>query len=62
MQTLLGVGSYDGDEGNDLLTITNAKYQGGSPGWLLGYRGGSTGVFGRGQQIDGEWWGLNGAY
>ncbi|MFI9588449.1 FG-GAP-like repeat-containing protein [Streptomyces sp. NPDC052236] len=63
MQTMLAVGSFDGDAKNDLLTITNDKYLGGHPGWLLGYRLSTTAPsFLRAQELDGDWWGLNSAY
>ncbi|QIP85797.1 ATP/GTP-binding protein [Streptomyces sp. Tu 2975] len=63
MDTFISVGSYNGGTLNDVLTITNEGYMGGSPGWLLGYRGtGGSTTFRAAESVNGNWYGLNGAW
>ncbi|MDQ0843684.1 hypothetical protein [Streptomyces sp. V1I6] len=63
MDTFISVGSYNGGTLNDVLTITNEGYMGGSPGRLLGYRGtGGSTTFRAGESVNGDWYGLNGAW
>ncbi|QNP64005.1 FG-GAP-like repeat-containing protein [Streptomyces genisteinicus] len=63
MENFVAVGSYNGSTLNDVLTVTNERHRGGHPGWLLGYRGtGGTPPFRASEELDGDWWGLNGAW
>ncbi|MFG2642575.1 FG-GAP-like repeat-containing protein [Streptomyces sp. NPDC048370] len=66
MDTFIAVGDTNGDGYADLSTITNEQYRidgyPGHLGWLLSYPGLGNGSLASGQRVDGEWWGLNGAF
>ncbi|MFF6833048.1 FG-GAP-like repeat-containing protein [Streptomyces sp. NPDC012438] len=66
MDDFLAVGDTTGDGRPDLSTVTNESYAidgyPGHPGWLVHYRGLGTGGLASGARVDGDWWGLGGAF
>ncbi|MER5307469.1 FG-GAP-like repeat-containing protein [Streptomyces sp. NPDC002773] len=63
MGTFLSVGDFTGDGKVDLATIANdPRLTPEHQGELRFYRGLGTGALAADSQIDGNWWGLNGAF
>ncbi|MFE9098735.1 hypothetical protein [Streptomyces sp. NPDC007264] len=65
MSAFLGLGYVNDDDRADLVTITGSSYVGQDcrgVGCQLVYTGRGTGGLAPGVVVDGDWWGLNGAF